>query len=89
MALVDDIAAKGEKIYRERYKDEYEAKYLGRIVGIDIDSGRAFVGSSPEEVTIAANATSSSHGLLYVFKVGGPGVYHLSRLTANASKSLF
>jgi hypothetical protein len=88
MALVDDIAAKGEKIYRDRYKDEYEAKYLGKIVGIDIDSGRAFVGSSPEEVTMAADATSS-HGLLYVFKVGGPGVYHLSRLTANASKSVF
>ena len=70
------IADVGQRIYANRYQAEFEARYLGQIVAIDISSERAFVGSSVEEAVergYGANPTS----LFHVIKVGAPAVYRM------------
>ncbi len=38
------IAEKGEKIYKEKYRDEFERIYQGKFVAIEIDTEKAYVG---------------------------------------------
>ena len=84
----EEIAAKAEEIYRARYKTEYEKKYLGQFVAIDVDSGQSFVARSAEKaVETAQNAVGS--GFIHLIKIGSPGVYHVSYSSPNAAKSLF
>lgn len=71
------IAEKGEKIYTDRYKTEYEKKYPGQFVAIEIDSGEAFRATTPEEaITMAQEARDG--GFFHLIKVGSPGVYRVS-----------
>jgi len=89
MALsLEDIAGKGEAIYRTQYQKEYEEKYLGQFVAIDVDSGAAFVDRSPEKAVQKAQDVVEG-GFLHLIKIGSPTVYHLSYSRPNASKSLF
>jgi hypothetical protein len=70
------IANIGRRIYANRYQTEFEARYPGQIVAIDISSERAFVASSVEEAVDrghGANPTS----LFHVIKVGAPAVYRM------------
>jgi hypothetical protein len=56
-----EIADIGRRIYANRYQTEFEARYPGQIVAIDISSERAFVASSVEEAVErghGANPTS-------------------------------
>ncbi len=84
----EEIAEKAQKIYEARYKEEYERKYLGQFVAIDVDSGQAFVARSPEKAVEAAQ-TAAGGGFIHLIKIGSPGVYHVSYSSANAAKSLF
>ena len=72
----EKIANVGRRIYANRYQTEFEARYPGQIVAIDVSSERAFVASSVEEAVERghrANPTS----LFHVLKVGAPGVYRM------------
>ncbi len=40
------FARKAEAIYARRYRDEFESKYHGKIVAIEVQSGDAFVGKT-------------------------------------------
>lgn len=73
----DEIASKGEEIYRTRYQKEYEDRYPGQFAAIDIDSGQAFVDHSPEQAVQKANDLTNG-GFLHLIKIGSLTVYHLS-----------
>lgn len=89
MALsLEEIAGKGETIYRTRYQKEYEEKYLGQFVAIDVDSGAAYVERTPEKAVQKAQDVVGG-GFLHLIKIGSPTVYHLSHSSPNAVKSLF
>ncbi|HKZ84920.1 MAG TPA: hypothetical protein VJ793_14805 [Anaerolineae bacterium] len=42
----DAFVRRAEAIYNRKYRAEFEPKYHGRIVAIDIKSGDAFVGKT-------------------------------------------
>ena len=77
VSSAQQIAEKGEQIYREKYQAEYETKYRGQYVAIEIDSGEAFLAESPEEAITAAQRARDG-GFFHLIKIGSSGVYHVS-----------
>src|SRR5262245_26765123 len=54
------VAARGQQIYDRRYRADYEARYAGQFVVIDVESERAFNASTPSEAFDAALRESLS-----------------------------
>ena len=71
------IADLGRKIY-DRYRRQFEAEHLGKIVVIDITSETFFLGDSPETAYRAARQ-ANKEGPFHVVRVGEPGVYRSTR----------
>ncbi len=71
------IAENGERIYRERYKEEYERDHVGKYVAINVRTETATLGDSPEE-TLAAASKKEPGGLFHLIRIGFPGVYSVS-----------
>ena len=75
------IAEKGEQIYKEKYQSEYEKNHLGKFVAIEIDSGEAFLADTPEQAIEAVERARNGR-LFHLIKVGSPGVYRMSYTNA-------
>jgi hypothetical protein len=69
-----DIAALGEKIYNEKYRDTFEPANPGKYVAIDVRSAKAFLGDTPEQA-IERGRTADRGGLFHLIRVGFPSVY--------------
>jgi len=82
------IANKGEALYKNKFQSEYEAKYLGKFVAIDIASEEAFVADNPEDA-IAAAQEKNPNGFFHLVKVGSPGVYRLGYTQEKKSDWIF
>lgn len=82
------IAEKGESIYKEKYKAEYEKRYFGQYVAIDIETGQAFVATRPEAAIEKAQQAVKG-GLFHVIRIGHKGVYHVSHTAAADRKPIF
>ena len=84
------IAARGEGIYRERYKAEYETSNKGMFVVIDVEGGRAFVADTPEGALQAAVNTLPD-GKFHLIQVGAPAVFRVgySRCGSNSGDGVF
>jgi hypothetical protein len=83
------IAEKGEKIYREKYQEEYERRYLNKFVAIDITTGKAFVADSPTQAILEARQGEQGGGPFHVIKIGSPGVYRVGYTTPNHHDWIF
>lgn len=70
------IAEKGENIYKTKFQKEYEQKYPGKFVVIDITSEEALVADSPEKAIEAAQSKNPG-GLFHLIKIGSSGVYRV------------
>ena len=70
-----EIADAGEKIYKEKYQADFEARYQGQVVAIDITTQRALVARSMREVSEHARKTCPG-SLFYFLKVGAPAVFN-------------
>jgi hypothetical protein len=79
-----EIADKGERIYRERYQQEFEGKYTGQFVAIDVNSGLAYVGAQPEVALEQARAAAPA-GLFHLIRVGSQGAFRLSHAHTTAA----
>jgi hypothetical protein len=66
---VEGLAARGEQIYNEKYKEEFERKYWGQYAMIDIPSGKVFVGKTEDEAREKAHAGAPA-GFFMVFGIG-------------------
>lgn len=82
------IVKKGESVYRERFQEEYEKKYLGKFVTIDVMSGKAFIADTPEEAIMKAQ-TENPNGVFHLIKVGSPGVYRMGYSSGEHGNWLF
>jgi len=82
------IAEKGENLYNAKYKAEYEKRYFGQYVAIDIETGQAFV-ATRSETAIEKAQQAIEGGLFHVIRIGHSGVYHVSHTASANSKSLF
>ena len=76
------IAEKGEAIYAQKYKEDYEAQYLGKYVAIEVTTETAYVDDSPEGALEKARKEHPD-GLSHLIKVGAPGAFRVS-YTSNA-----
>lgn len=76
------IVEAGEKIYRETYQQEYEAKHQGKFVAIDIYTAKAFLGGTSEEALRIAR-TEEPNGVFHLIRVGSPGAFRVSYSDAN------
>ncbi|WP_342129930.1 hypothetical protein [Hydrogenophaga sp. OTU3427] len=74
MADPSAIAAEGERIYRERFQQEYETKFAEQFAAIDVRSGRAFVAPYAEDAIDKA-LDSCSTALLHLVRVGAASAY--------------
>ena len=77
------IAERGETIYREKYKTEYEKTHLGKFIAIDVATEKAYIGDSPAEALIAAR-NDAPEGIFHLMKSGSSGAYRMTRTRSNA-----
>lgn len=77
IANPQEIAEAGQKIYDDRYKAEYEKKYPGQFVAIDILTGTATVAPEPEQAIDQARK-AVSHGYFHLIRIGAPGAFKVS-----------
>ena len=70
------IAEKGERIYRNKFQKEYEEKYPGKFLAIDINSEQGFIADTPEEAIEKAQAANPS-GPFHLIKIGAAGVFRV------------
>lgn len=72
----NSIAEKGEALYREKFKAEYEIKYPGKYLAIDVNTATPYLADTPEqavEALLKANPSAYYH----VVRIGAPGVYRV------------
>ncbi len=82
------IAEKGERIYKEKYQQEYEKTLAGKFVAIDINTEKASVADSPEEAFEAAQKDNPG-GYYHLIKIGSPGVYRAGYTSAATRDWIF
>jgi hypothetical protein len=70
------LAELGEKLYQERFKDQYAPEHTGEVLAIDVESESAYLGKSALEALLAGEAAHRG-GFFHVVKIGGPGVYQM------------
>lgn len=71
------LAERGEEIYRTQYKETYERNHPGEFVAIDVETGQAYLGNTPEDAMNAAEA-SMPKGLFHLIQIGSPGAFRVS-----------
>lgn len=70
------IVDAGERIYSEKYQKEYEERYAGRFVAIDVVTGKAYIGETAAKALEDASQ-SSDGGPFHLIKVGSPGAFRV------------
>lgn len=65
----EEVVERAERIYNGRYKAEFESRYRGQVVAIDIESEQAFVGDTPGEAWMKGLRASLT-ATLFLFRVG-------------------
>ena len=71
------IAERGEKIYQDKYKVEYEREHLGKFLAIDVTTEKAFLGDTPEAVLDQAK-NESPMGIFHLIQIGFSAAYRVS-----------
>jgi len=83
-----EIVTKGQQIYDEKYRALFEKEHPGCFVAIEVESGEAFLGETPEK---AYERVQEKHpvGFFHLIKIGSPGAYKVSYTSSanNASSS--
>lgn len=72
-----EAAARGEKIYNDKYKTAFETEHYGKYVAVDIITEEAFVADSPEDA-IGLARKSNPKGIFHLVKVGSTGAFRVS-----------
>ena len=67
----------GEKIYRDRYKDEYEREHPGKFVAINVLTEATFISETPEGALDDAHAAAPD-GIFHLIQVGHAGAFRVS-----------
>lgn len=70
------LAKIGEKLYEERFKNEYTPEHTGEILAIEVASETAYLGKSALQALLAGQAAQHD-GTFHLVRIGGPGVYHM------------
>ena len=79
-----EIVGAAEKIYNERYREEYEKSFHDHFVIIDIRTGLAYHEEWPERA-LAVAREKAPNGIFHMIRVGSPGAFRVSYTRENAS----
>jgi hypothetical protein len=63
------VADQGQRIYDARYRAELEPRHHGQFVAIDVESGTAHIGATPEEAYLRGLRASLT-AVLFLVRVG-------------------
>ena len=63
-----------QRIYKEKYKADFETRFPGYIVAIDIATEQAFVGRTSWQAK-QQGSLSCPDSLFYLLRVGAPAMY--------------
>jgi hypothetical protein len=77
------IVERGERIYNEKYREEYEAKHLGKFVAIDVTTERAYLSDTPE-TALQEGRTQNPSGVFHLIRIGSPGVFRVGYSAADS-----
>jgi hypothetical protein len=69
-----EIAQRGERIYEERYRRDYEAQHFGKFLAINVQSEQCHLGSTPREAFFEA-LRAVPGACLFLVRVGFPGAW--------------
>jgi hypothetical protein len=72
----NSIAEKGEALYRDKFQTEYEIKYPGKFLAIDVNTAIPYVADTPEQA-VEALLKANSKAYYHVVRIGAPGVYRV------------
>ena len=75
---LDNLADRAEKIYEERYREDFEKNHLDEFVAIDVVSEKAFPGKFSEDALLLAQEESPD-GLFHLIRVGSPAAFSIGR----------
>ncbi len=82
------VAELAEQIYHDRYKADYEVRYHGWFVVIDVTTGNAYLAPAPTAAVQQAQR-AAPNGLFHLIRVGEPGAFRVSyRRDTNADRVL-
>lgn len=84
---LDQVAAKGREIYERKYRGDYEARFLGKYVAIDVVTETAFMGDTPVEAIQNAKSGNNSDHLLHLIRVGDTTAFQVGFLGRAGSHS--
>lgn len=65
---IHGIAEKGKLIY-SRIKSQYEQKYMGKYLAIDINSGKTYLGETSSDAALAGEKENPDT-LYYLLRIG-------------------
>ena len=63
------IVQEANRIYKERFQEDYERKHKGKYVAIDVRTGRAYLGSSSDDALRQARG-EAPYGVFHLIRVG-------------------
>lgn len=78
------IVQAGERIYREKYQQEFEAAHMGKFVAIGVRSEQAYLGDTAEDA-IQAGLEAEPDGIFHLIKVGSIAAFHMSSVSDGSS----
>ena len=73
----------GERIYAEKFKKEFEARFPDQYAVIDIDAEDAVIGEHAENAVLEANRKFGTHRQ-HLIRIGSPSAVQLSFFYPNA-----
>ncbi len=80
-----EVAQKGDQIYNEKYRGQFEKEHLGKFVVIDVLTGKAYIADYPEQAIEQARGDAPD-GVFHLIRVGSPGAFKVSYTSSHASR---
>ena len=71
-----EVSEAGQRIYDSRYRAEFEEKYRGQFVAINVIDGSATLGQSPSATLFEAKENHPD-GFFFLMRVGHAAAYEL------------
>ncbi len=78
------VAEAGQRIYQDRYQQEYERLHPREFVAIDVKTESPHIGETASDALQAALA-AAPEGVFHLIKVGSPGAFKMSYSPSSAS----
>ena len=78
------ISEKGVDIYNSHYRKEYESKYLGKFVAIEVFDESATLGDTADEALLKAKVDHPA-GLFHLIRIGHSGAFEVGLRYKKAS----